>query len=280
MVTGQESCPVIMKTPVVCTLGDLLLDVVVKLNRPLAEGDDTNGETRAGAGGQAANVAAWAAALGAEARFVGKRGADAAGDLVEGDLLRRAVQVLGPPPVGRYGFVVSLVDLDGSRTMVSDRGVAPDLAVEELEPEWFEGCDWLHLSGYSLMREPIGAAAERAVELARENGARISVDLSSVNLIREYGRRALAERFARVRPDVVFGNEGEHDELPVPGEVSIVKRGAQGATIGDRTYTPVAGPVVDTTGAGDALAAGYLVGGAELAMETAARCVSQLGTMP
>lgn len=265
---------------VIVTLGDLLLDVVVKLSRPLADGDDTHGETRTGAGGQAANVAAWAAALGAEARFIGKRGADAAGELVEADLLLRAVDVLGPPPVGRNGVVVSLVDLDGSRTMVSDRGVAPELAAEELEPEWFEGCDWLHLSGYSLMREPIGSAAEQAVELSRSAGARISVDLSSVNLIREFGVEQLAKRFVRVRPDVVFGNEAEHAALPIPSEMRVVKRGADGATIDGRDLPPVAGDVVDTTGAGDALAAGYLVGGPELAMEAAARCVSQLGTMP
>ena len=265
---------------VICTLGDLLLDVVVKLHRPIAEGDDTHGETRAGAGGQAANVAAWAAALGAEARFIGKRGADAAGELVESDLLRRAVDVLGPPPVGRNGVVVSLVELDGSRTMVSDRGAEPDLAHDELEPEWFEGAQWLHLSGYSLMGEPIGSAAERAVELARAAGARISVDLSSVNLIREFGRDHLAGRFERIRPDVVFGNEAEHEELPVATELRITKRGPRGASIDGRDLLPLDGEVLDTTGAGDALAAGYLVGGGELAMEAAARCVAQLGTMP
>ncbi|HET7856911.1 MAG TPA: PfkB family carbohydrate kinase [Gaiellaceae bacterium] len=266
--------------PVVCALGDLLLDVVVKLSRPLADGDDTHGETRAGAGGQAANVAAWAAALGARARFIGKRGADGAGELVEADLLRRAVDVLGPPPVGRNGVVVSLVDVDGNRTMVSDRGVAPQLAPVEIQAEWFEEADWLHLSGYSLMGEPIGSAAERAVLLAREAGARVSVDLSSVNLIREFGRDVLAERFTRIRPDVVFGNEAEHEELPLPSDIRVVKRGPRGATIDGRDLPPTPGEVLDTTGAGDALAAGYLVGGPELAMEAAARCVAQLGTMP
>jgi ribokinase len=266
--------------PVICTLGDLLLDVVVKLSRPLAEGDDTNGETRAGAGGQAANVAAWSAELGAEARFIGKRGADAAGELVEADLTRYGVKVFGPQPTGRNGVVVSLVDLDGARTMVSDRGVAPELAPDELEPVWFENTDWLHLSGYSLMGEPIGSAAERAVELARDAGARISVDLSSVNLIREFGGQELGKRFAQVRPDVVFGNEAEHEELPVPSDIQIVKRGPRGATIDGLDLESVAGAVVDTTGAGDALAAGYLVGGPELAMEAAARCVGRLGTMP
>ncbi|HEX2292598.1 MAG TPA: PfkB family carbohydrate kinase [Gaiellaceae bacterium] len=266
--------------PVICALGDLLLDVVVKLSRPLAEGDDTHGETRAGAGGQAANVAAWAAALGAEARFVGKVGADGAGELVEADLRRHAVDVLGPPPAGRNGVVVSLVELDGSRTMVSDRGVAVELAPGDLQAEWFGRADWLHLSGYSLMADPIGAAAERAAALAREGGAKVSIDLSSANLIREFGHDRLAERVARIRPDAVFGNEAEHEELSVDSEVRIVKRGAEGASIAGRSLAVHPGEVVDTTGAGDALAAGYLVGGPELAMEAAARCVARIGSMP
>jgi ribokinase len=265
---------------VICTLGDLLMDVVVKLAQPLAGGDDTRAETRVAGGGQAANVAAWAAALGAEARFVGKRGADAAGEVAEADLLRRAVDVLGPPPHGRNGVVVSLVEADGERTMVSDRGVAPELSADELRPDWFDRCDWLHLSGYSLMREPIGTAAERAAELARERGARISVDLSSVNVIREFGTDRLSERLSKLRPDVVFGNEAEHREVDVVTEVVVIKRGPNGATIGGHDYPAEPGDVVDTTGAGDALAAGYLVGGPQLAMEAAARCVAALGTMP
>src|SRR5438552_1941116 len=130
---------------IVC-LGDLLLDVIVRLDEPLAPGADAVAVTHAGAGGQAANVAVWAAELGAEARFVGKRGADAAGRLAEEEFRARGVDLVGPVVSGRNGIVVSLVGPDGDRTMASDRGVAPDLSAEELDPAWFEGANVLHLS--------------------------------------------------------------------------------------------------------------------------------------
>ncbi|HET8968186.1 MAG TPA: carbohydrate kinase family protein, partial [Gaiellaceae bacterium] len=80
----------------VCTLGDLTLDVIVRLAGPIADGGDTDAEIRIGPGGQGANVAAWAAELGASARFIGKTGADDAGELVRGKLARSGVEVVGP----------------------------------------------------------------------------------------------------------------------------------------------------------------------------------------
>ena len=70
----------------ICTLGDLLLDVVVRLDGPIAEDTDTYGRTRVGPGGQAANVAAWTAALGGRARFIGKRAEDPAGVMLADEL--------------------------------------------------------------------------------------------------------------------------------------------------------------------------------------------------
>jgi sugar/nucleoside kinase (ribokinase family) len=186
----------------VCTLGDLLFDVIVRLGEPLQWGADTSSQTRSGAGGQAANVAAWAVELGAEARFVGKRASDHAGRLVSEELLARGVDVVGPESEGRNGVVVSLVGPDGDRTMATDRGVAPDLRAEELDPRWFE-CDRLHLAGYSLLRSPIDGAAVRAASLARAAGAEVSVDLSSWSAIRTYGaarfRRAASGSWGRCR---------------------------------------------------------------------------------
>jgi len=138
-----------------CTLGDLLLDVIVRTDGRSGPDAEGSAETRVGAGGQAANVAAWAASLGAEAHFVGKRGSDGAAELAAGELVRRGVELHGPVEDGANGVVVSLVGPDGARTMLSDRGVAPGLRAEELDVCWFGGCEWLHLSGYSLVRRPI-----------------------------------------------------------------------------------------------------------------------------
>ena len=167
--------------------------------------------------------------------------------------------------------------------MASDRRTATLLEPDDLDADWL-ACDRLHISGYALLASPIDAAAAHAARLARAHGARISVDLSAWTRIRAYGPERFREQLATVAPDVVFGNEGEWDELGPVGETRVVKRGADGFDVvrGDAAERCQAGhaSVVDTTGAGDALAAGFLVGGPELALEAAARCVAQPGAMP
>ncbi len=262
-------------------LGDLLLDVIVRLEEPLARGlrADASAVTSVGPGGQAANVAAWAASLGAESRFVGKRADDEAGRLAAAGLRARAVDIVGPVVAGRNGVVVSLVSPDGDRTMASDRGVAPDLRPDELDVEWFDDCDHLHLSGYSLLRSPIDEAALRAASLAR----RVSVDLSSWSVIESFGAERFRRRLDELAPAVVFANEDEARLLDgaVPGASWVLKRGAAGVRIDGVDHPAAAAEaVLDTTGAGDALAAGYLVGGIEMGLQAAASCVAQLGAMP
>src|SRR5687767_7696187 len=119
----------------VCTLGDQTLDVVVRLSGPIAAGGDTDAEILVAPGGQAANVAAWAAALGARARTIGKRGADDAGRLVRAGLEARGVEVLGPEE-GRNGVICSLVSPDGARSMAADRASGGELRADELEEAW------------------------------------------------------------------------------------------------------------------------------------------------
>jgi sugar/nucleoside kinase (ribokinase family) len=271
--------------PVICALGDLLLDVVVRLDAPIAADTDTYGRTRVAPGGQAANVTAWAAALGGSARFVGKHARDAAGRILTGELRRLGVEVVGPEVDAGTGTVVSLADPEGRRSMLTDRGVAPEFRADEVEPAWFDGVQTLHLAGYSLVRAPIREAALRAATLARERGARVSLDLSATSAIEELGVERFREIAAELRPDVVFGNA---DEVRLVGtleaKVIVEKLGARGCVVrrgrDERAYDAEPTELVDTTGAGDALAAGFLVDGPELGLRAAARCVATMGAFP
>jgi ribokinase len=271
----------------VCTLGDVLLDVIVRLERPLARGDDARAATRAGAGGQAANVASWAAELGAQGRIVAKRGDDESALLVERELRARGVELLGPTVAAAGGIVVSLVNPDGERSMLSDRGVSPTLRADELDVTWFRGCDVLHLSGYALLARPIDEAGAKAAGAVRAQGGTISVDLSAGTAIRDFGPKRFLARLAQLEPDVVFAGEAELDALgdSPPAHTLVLKHGSGGFTVvdeqgGREAHVARGVDALDTTGAGDALAAGFLVGGAELALEAAARCVSKVGAMP
>ncbi len=266
----------------VCTLGDLLLDIVVKLEEPLTDGTDARSLTRAGPGGQAANVAAWAAELGAHARLIAKRGSDPAARLLTGELERRGVELAGPQGDGRTGVVVSLVRVDGERAMASDRGVAPTFAPDELDTAWLDGADFFHVSGYALLAEPIVETAVAATAAAHDRGVRVSVDLASWRKLQQVGTDVLRGRLEKIRPALVFANEEERRALgdAPDGADWVVKRGAAGIEAGGREYPAVRADVVDSTGAGDAFAAGYLLGGPELGLEAAARCVATLGAMP
>jgi sugar/nucleoside kinase (ribokinase family) len=265
----------------ICALGDLLLDVIVRLEGPIAEDTDTYGRTRVGAGGQAANVAAWVAALGGPARFVGKHAGDPAGRLIREELQRRGIEVVGPEVESGTGTVVSIATPDGRRTMLSDRGVAPDFRQDELDADWLDGCERLHLPAYSLLASPIRETSLAAARLA----SAISVDLSSTAALEAAGVEWFRAMLMELGPDIVFANEEEAALVgPLDVDTFVVKRGASGCIVRrqgeEREYPAEPADVVDSTGAGDAFAAGFLLGGPELALQAAARCVAQMGAMP
>jgi sugar/nucleoside kinase (ribokinase family) len=127
----------------------------------------------------------------------------------------------------------------------------------------------------------VRSAALRAAELARGEGARISLDLASWSAIRDGGVDAFREAARGLRPDVVFANEDEERIVGRLDAAWILKRGAAGCSFdGDERAALPVERVLDSTGAGDALAAGWMVGGPDLALEAAARCVTHLGAMP
>jgi sugar/nucleoside kinase (ribokinase family) len=264
------------QAPSICTIGDPILDVIVLPDEPLQADSDTPATIRFTAGGQAANVAAWASALGARSRLICKRGDDLSAVMVANELERHGVEICGPVVSGRGGVVVSVRDSRGQRTMTSDRGVAALLKPSEIDPHPIRDSDVLHISGYCLLREPM---AEAAIAAAR-HAERVTVDLASAHDIAIAGGESFAARVKAVNPNVIFATEAERAALPDLETAWVIKLGAQGARFPEGLYPAHSAEPVDTTGAGDALAAGYLVGGPELAMTAAARCVTLVGAMP
>jgi sugar/nucleoside kinase (ribokinase family) len=284
---------------VICVLGDAHLDVVVRRLGPVADDTDTPSQTVLGVGGQAANVAAWVVALGGQSRLVYARGTDLAAGLVGDELAGRGVQLAGPVVDGRTGVVVSLSDGGRSRSMLTDRGVGPQLTAGSLDESWLDGCTWLHLPAYSLVRDPVRAAARAAAAAAAKRSARLSIDLSSTAALAEFGVARFAGLLVALRPDLILGTEAEMALLETgllqagpPGGLPglpglglglaerVVKLGAAGVRVGGRIYPAEPADAVDSTGAGDAFAAGYLLGGVSLGLAAAARAVATMGGMP
>lgn len=259
-------------------LGDLMLDVVLAPARALESGTDVPGRVALVQGGSAANTARWLGRLGARSSLITSVGRDAAGralvEALAGDgVTPRVVRV----PGARTGRIGVLVAADGERSFIADRGAADLLRPDDLRASWFSGADALHLPVYSLLGEPLGDAGRRGIELAREAGALISVDLASIGPLLADGRRSAGALIAEVAPDLLFATASEAaallDGRSVDGllefaATAVVKRGPKGATVlarvGDGgTRFEVATEHVaaaDTTGAGDAFDAGFLVG--------------------
>jgi sugar/nucleoside kinase (ribokinase family) len=251
---------------VLLSVGDLLEDVVVWLPGPVALGSDTLVRTSRQRGGSAANVAAAAARAGGRSRFVGQVGDD--------DLAQRLLHRLASTGVdvvvrhgGRTGSIVVLVDDTGERTMLTDRAAATEL--DGADPAWLDGVEVLHLPAYSLFVERLGRSCRDLAAMATERGIPVSVDPSSTALLEDYGIDRFLDLLAGLQPAVLFPNGAEAALLPgggVPEGVGLMveKHGAEPVRLVDAdgvTEVPVppVDGVVDTTGAGDAFAAGFLV---------------------
>ena len=291
--------------PRVVVVGDLLYDMLAKIEGPVAFGNDTFTKIHASAGGSGANAAAWLASLGVQTHFVGRVGDDLLGKTLAGELEGIGVipHLVQDPLLGT-GKVFVLVDGAGERTMITDRGAGEALSPEDLPEVLFRG-GHLHLSGYAFSGGSRRETALRALRLALEAGMSVSVDPSSVPLL----GAIVPERFLEWTrgADLCFPNleegallAGEKDpDLIAERLLScysgiVLKLGAEGTMYagasGERSRLPaVPARVVDTTGAGDALCAGFLatwLSGAPPAealrrgINLAARVVEQPGGRP
>jgi len=223
-------------------------------------------------GGSAANTVHGLAGLGVPCAYVGKIGADELGAFFRDDLLRHGIEgrlLSDPVSTGR---AAALISPDGERTFATHLGAAVHLSADDLVPGLFAGARFVHIEGFLVQDH---ALLRRAVLLARESGARVSLDLASHNVVREnldFLRGLVAER----RVDILFANEEEAraftglgpkaalDEMASRCAVAVVKRGRDGSIArrgGERiSAAAVPAPCRDTTGAGDLYAAGFLYG--------------------
>ena len=288
-----------MSRAAVVVLGDVMTDVVARVDRPLSPASDTPADIRMRRGGSAANTAAWLGHLGVPVTFVGCVGDDPAG--AEGAAALRAVGVetaLHLAPGVPTGACVVLIDSAGERTMLPDAGANALLPTRPLPP----GAH-LHVSGYSLLRPGSRPAARAALLDARDAGMTTSVDPASAAPLAEVGGPAFREMVRGATTIVVTPDEAEVltgsrdpdtivlDLLSDHAEV-VLKLGRDGArwasAEGGRAAAPAAapdGPVIDHTGAGDAFTAAWLAarrGGQvpEAALRAACALAARVVTRP
>ena len=294
-----------MSSPRVVVLGDLVYDLLARIEGPVAFGTDTFAPIHAVGGGSGANAAAWLASLGIETHLVGRIGDDVVGEVLVDEL--RSVGVTAhlarDPSIGT-GKVFVLVDGVGERTMITDRGAGEAMSPGDLPAGLFDG-GHLHLSGYAFSGGSRRESALKALRLARKAGMSVSVDPSSVPLLTGIGperflgwTRGADLCFPNLEEGALLGEEREPERVAERMldhyPAVVLKLGAAGALYAGANGEAVRLPaeparVADTTGAGDALCAGFLaawLSGASPAaalrrgVELAARAVERLGARP
>jgi sugar/nucleoside kinase (ribokinase family) len=259
----------------VMVVGDVMVDVLAAMSGPLARGSDTPSTVTTAGGGSGANVAVWLAATGVPTSFVGRVGDDPLGREAINALTDAGVTAwVGADPAARTGACVVLVEPSGERSMLPDAGANATLAPEHVPERPFRPGAHLHLSGYTLLNPGSRDAGLAALGLAAAHGLTVSVDPSSAALLEHVGPARFLEWTRGV--DVLLANRDEAAvlaDLPEPRAAAealgdtyrevVVKLGADGA-LWQQGFIVASAPaergveVVDTTGAGDAFAAGFL----------------------
>ena len=279
-----------MATPRLLVVGDIAWDILLRPEREPIWGSDVFGTVELMPGGSAANVAVWSRRLGAAVTLAGKIGDDALGELMMRHLAAEGVTSrIVTVPVGATTRVGIYVRTDGEHGFVTDHTQALAFSAADLPTDLLDDADAVFVCGYAIYMSETAAFLAGLLAEARRRHVAVAFDPSSFALIREYGARRLLDELGRL--DVLLANEDEARELAGgrPGEalladagLVVVKKGAEGAFAmdGARTVTAPAPAVsvVDTTGAGDAFDAAFLVAHADHAdLDVALAAANRLG---
>lgn len=263
-----------MSEPKILVVGDTITDIIVMPEGPMVRGSDRRAKIRSRPGGSAANLAVWLGRLGMDVTFVSRV---AAADLASNRAYFRGrgvnAELVGDPDLPS-GVLISIVDADGERSFLTDRGANLNLSAADLPVSRLDGMSLLVVSGYSFFTEGPRTAVTALMKQARERKIATAVDPASVGFLREVG----AESFLKWTQGTgtIFANLDEALELTGSVDLGlqmqtlgrfyervVIKRGGAGAAIGSRTGVGLSLPapvsdVIDTTGAGDAFAAAFL----------------------
>jgi ribokinase len=266
--------------PAVAILGDINVDLTLQVAAYPPEGGEGIAERQMhGIGGSATNTALILAKLGQPVRFIGRTGTDAWGDWCMAEMAAAGIDTrwISRDAEEATQLNIVVVGASGERTMFSYRGANVKLGADDVELAALTDAMLLHLSGYALLKPPQSNAALQAIDLARAANVPITLDIPS-GIAGAIGRAVMAllpqiDTVFLGEPDArLLGGQGQQTTLDAAayrlleaGATNVViKRGAEGSVLyrkGEELHSPaVKVDVIDTTGAGDAFAAGYIFG--------------------
>ncbi len=254
-------------------LGDLVEDIVVWVDEPIRYGTDCGGaqvfRTR---GGSAANVAAFAAER-FPTRFFGCVGDDPAGDFVVQNLVELGAEVVVQRR-GTTGTIVLLIDENGERTMLPDRGAS--LLLRAVAQSDLRGLDLLHVPAYAFQGDDLRHEVVSTIHRAAKLGIPLSIDASSAGMLTTFGADRFLGLISELKPEFLIANKDEAHVLglsgshavnrldAMPSTTVVLKNGAEATRLRRSDGLDISVPVPavpdirDSTGAGDAFAAGFL----------------------
>ena len=284
-------------------IGDLALDVISQLKEPINYGNDTASRISSHPGGQAANVATWITRTHSKAQLVARVGNDPVGFALISDLDKYGVEHMNLMHSGRpTGVVVILVDSNGERTMFPDNGANADLEVSDLPP--LADVDGVYVSGYALLDFRSREAVLSMITKIKAAGKPIYFDPTTTGAMKIVSRDEVLS-WVKLMDGILLNSEealylGDAKDVETAEKnltaytpLVVIKLGSRGAMAVHKEIvakvSAVTTNVVDTTGAGDSFAAGFipkwletndLQASLSAGTALAAKCVATVGARP